>query len=109
MRTIRSFIFSSIISTLLLPSILLATDMNDVAYENRIHLNAGTIWNIDGNGDCLIYPYYDVRKIGEKTQVSNLNIENFGEYGVAAKLRFRDWARGKEIFSKDIQKDSGKA
>jgi len=95
MGTVRSAISSLIFLTLLFPSILPAADMNDVAYEDRIHLSAGTIWNPNGNGDCLIFPYYDARKIDGKRQVSRFDIENFGEYGIAAKLRFRDWARGK--------------
>ena len=76
--------------------------MNDDAYNDRIHLTAGTIWNPEGNGDCLLFPYFDVRKVDGKTQVSNITIRNEGEYGIAAKLRFRDGARGREIFSKDI-------
>ena len=102
MKKILSLIFSSLLITLLIPTLSLAEDLNDIAYESRIHLDAGTIWNFYGNGDSLIFPYFDVRKVGDKKQVTNINIENFGEYGVAAKLRFRDWARGKEIFSKDI-------
>ncbi len=102
MKNIRSFAFSFVIIALLLPSILLGEDLNDLAYEDRIHLGAATIWNPEGNGDCLLFPYYDVRNVDGKRQISNINIENFGEYGIVAKLRFREWARGKEIFSKDI-------
>ena len=102
MKTIRFLILSAILIALFMPLISPAEDLNDIAYESRIHLKAGTIWNYYGNGDCLIFPYYDVRKVGESRQVTAVNIENFGEYGVAAKFRFRDWARGSEIFSKDI-------
>ncbi|OGP88504.1 MAG: hypothetical protein A2156_03520 [Deltaproteobacteria bacterium RBG_16_48_10] len=102
MKRIRFLIFSSIFLTLFLPPVLFAEDLNDIAYESRIHLNAGTIWNEEGEGDCLIFPYYDARMVGGKRQTSQINIENFGEYGITAKLRFRDWARGREVFSKDI-------
>jgi hypothetical protein len=102
MKKPRFLIFSSIFLTFLLPSILFAGDLNDIAYESRVHLNAGTIWNVESKGDCLLFPYYDVRKVDGKTQITQINIENFGEYGIAAKLRFRDWARGREVFSKDI-------
>ena len=96
------FIVLLIALFLLLPPFLHAADLNDLAYESRIHLNAGTIWNFEGNGDCLIFPYYDVRKVDDKDQVTTITIENLGEYGIAAKLRFKDWARGREVFSKDI-------
>ena len=77
-----------------------AEDLNDLAYENRIHLNAGTIWSYQGNGDCLIFPYYDVREVGGKKQVTQINIENSGSYGIAAKLRFGTRHRGKRFFRK---------
>ncbi len=102
MKKIRIFIFSSIFIALLIPGMLRAADLNDIAYEDRVNLNAGTIWNYQGNGDCLIFPYYDVRQVGGENQVTQINIENSGAYGIAAKLRFRDPARGKEVFSKDI-------
>ncbi len=102
MKRFRFFILSSVVLSLLFPATLFAADLNDAAYESRIHLEAGTIWNPEGAGDCLLYPYFDVRKVDGKAQVTHINIENTGEYGIAAKLRFRDWARGREIFSKDI-------
>ena len=102
MKPIRFLIVLLIVLFLLLPPFLHAEDLNDLAYESRIHLNAGTIWNFEGNGDCLIFPYYDVRKVDGKDQVTTVTIENFGEYGIAAKLRFKDWSRGREVFSKDI-------
>ena len=102
MKNIRFLVLPVLLIAFFMPAAALAEDLNDIAYESRIHLQAGTIWNYYGNGDCLIFPYYDVRKVGDKRQVTQIYIENFGEYGVAAKLRFRDWARGGEIFSKDI-------
>jgi hypothetical protein len=102
MKPIRFHIVLLIVLFLLLPPFLHAADLNDLAYESRIHLNAGTIWNFEGNGDCLIFPYYDVRKVDDKDQVTTVTIENLGEYGIAAKLRFKDWSRGREVFSKDI-------
>ncbi len=102
MKTIRFFSFLVVLTLGLSAPMARAQDLNDTAYEDRIHLNAGTIWNPQGNGDCLIFPYYDVRQVGGKNQVTNVSIENFGAYGIAAKLRFRDPVRGKELFSKDI-------
>ena len=81
---------------------LLAEDLNDLAYENRFLLKAGTILNNEGKGDCLIYPYYDVRTVDGTRQIADIQVENFGEYGIVARLRFRDWARGREVFSADI-------
>ncbi len=101
MRT-RYVVFVAFSLILFVHPALSAMDMNDLAYESRIHLEAGTIWNPEGVGDCLLYPYFDVRKADGKTQVTRIDIENTGEYGIAAKLRFREWARGREIFSKDI-------
>ena len=100
MRT-KCFVSAAFFLALLLPALLFA-DINEDAYNDRIHLSAGTVWNPEGNGDCLLFPYFDVRKVNGKTQVSNITISNGGEYGIAAKLRFRDGARGREIFSKDI-------
>lgn len=102
MKKIPCVIFSIILLSLFIPVLSFSQDLNDLAYENRINLKAGTIWNIEGKGDCLIFPYYDVRKAGNSRQITNITIENIGEYGIAAKLRFRDWARGAELFSKDI-------
>jgi hypothetical protein len=95
--------FSFIFFILLLSSVLYAADdLNELAYQNRFLLKAGTILNNEGKGDCLIFPYYDVRRVDGNQQVTTINIMNIGEYGIAAKLRFREWSRGREIFSKDI-------
>lgn len=102
MKKIPCVIFSFIILSTFIPILSFSQDINDLAYENRINLKAGTIWNIEGKGDCLIFPYYDVRKAGNSRQITNIAVENTGEYGIVAKLRFRDWARGAELFSKDI-------
>ncbi len=102
MAKIRLFVLSLIFFVLFIPLSLFAEDLNEIAYQNRFLLKAGTILNSDGIGDCLILPYYDVRKIDGKRQTTEINIENFGAYGIVAKLRFREWSRGTEIFSKDI-------
>ncbi len=102
MKKIPCVIFSIIFLSLFIPTLSFPQDLNDLAYENRVNLRAGTIWNIEGKGDCLIFPYFDVRKAGNSRQVTNITIENTGEYGIVAKLRFRDWTRGSELFSKDI-------
>jgi len=96
------FAFSLVIFTFLLSPLLYGEDMNDLAYQNRFLLKAGTILNSEGKGDCLIFPYYDVRAVDGKSQITEISIENFGEYGIVAKLRFREWSRGKEVFSKNI-------
>ena len=104
MKKVRYLVFSFIFFTLLLPSPILsaADDPNEVAYQNRFSLKSGTILNSEGKGDCLIFPYYDVRTIGGKHQKTEIRIENVGEYGIVARLRFREWSRGREVFSKDI-------
>jgi ribosomal 50S subunit-recycling heat shock protein len=98
----RLFVLSLIFFVLFIPPSLPAEDLNEIAYQNRFLLKAGTILNSDGIGDCLLLPYYDVRKIDGKRQTTEINIQNMGAYGIVAKLRFRDWSRGTEIFSKDI-------
>jgi hypothetical protein len=99
-------------------------DMGDLAYDKvqalaATHQNAGntsgTILNPEGRGDLLIFPYYDVREINGKTQdflftiVNNewdpcegLSLSTQCYDGVAAKLRFREWDKGEEVFSTDI-------
>jgi len=102
MKKIYFLTFSLICFTLLLPPLLHAEDFNETAYQNRFLLKAGTILNSEGKGDCLIFPYYDVRTVDGKKQVTEISIENFGEYGITARLRFREWSRGREVFVKDI-------
>ena len=99
-------------------------DMGDLAYEKVQALVAsghnsgntsGTILNPEGRGDLLIFPYYDVREINGKTQdflfaivntewepCEGLSLSTQCYDGVAAKLRFREWAIGEEVFSTDI-------
>ena len=99
-------------------------DMGDLAYDKVQALattnqnagnTAGTLLNPEGRGDLLIFPYYDVREINGKTQDFLFAIVNT-EWepceglssvtqcydGVAARLRFREWAVGEEVFSTDI-------
>jgi hypothetical protein len=104
MKKVWFSVLSFIFFTLLLSSPILsfAEDPNEVAYQNRYSLRSGTILNSEGKGDCLIFPYYDVRTIGGKHQITEFQIQNVGEYGIAAKLRIREWSRGREVFSKDI-------
>jgi len=104
MKKIWFSVLSFIFFTLLLssPILSIAEDPNEVAYQNRYSLKSGTILNSEGEGDCLIFPYYDVRTIDGKHQITEFQIQNAGEYGIAAKLRIREWSRGREVFSKDI-------
>jgi len=104
MKKVRPLISSFIFFTLLLYSSVLYAqeDPNDVAYQSRFALKAGTILNSEGKGDSLIFPYYDVRTIDGNHQITQIQIQNFGEYGIAAKLRVRGWLRGREVFSIDI-------
>jgi hypothetical protein len=99
-------------------------DMGELAYEKVQALAAtgqnsgntsGTLLNPEGRGDLLIFPYYDVREINGKTQdflftvintewesCEGLSLSTQCYDGVAAKLRFREWAIGEEVFSADI-------
>ena len=99
-------------------------DMGDLAYDKVQALvgkiqnagnTSGTILNPEGRGDLLIFPYYDVREINGKTQdflfavintewepCEGLSLATQCYDGVAAKLRFREWAIGEEVFSADI-------
>ena len=54
-------------------------------------------------GTVSSFPYFDVRKADGKTQVSDITVRNEGEYGIAAKLRFRDEAQGKrDLFERHL-------
>jgi hypothetical protein len=99
-------------------------DMGDLAYDKVQALAAtnqnsgntsGTILNPEGRGDLLIFPYYDVREINGKTQdflfaivntewdpCEGLSLSTECYDGVAARLRFREWLIGEEVFSTDI-------
>jgi len=104
----RHLILLIVFSVFLLTPIVQAEDVNEEAYQNRFSLKAGTVLNNEqkgewrGIGDCLIFPYYDARQLDGKQQSTVIKIKNIGEYGIVAKLRFREWSRGREIFSKDI-------
>ena len=104
----RYLILFMVFFALLLAPIVRAENINDLAYENRIILKAGTILNNEQNGewkgigDCLIFPYYDARQVDGMTQTTVIKIKNISEYGIVARLRFREWSRGSEVFSKDI-------
>jgi hypothetical protein len=104
----RHLILLIVFSVFLLTPIVQAEDVNEEAYQNRFSLKAGTVLNNEqkgewrGIGDCLIFPYYDARQLDGKQQSTIIKIKNIGEYGIVAKLRFREWSRGREIFSKDI-------
>ena len=97
-----------VFSFFLATQIVQAQDINEEAYQNRFSLKAGTILNNEqqgewrGIGDCLIFPYYDARQIDGKQQKTVITIKNTAAYGIVAKLRFREWFRGREVFSKDI-------
>src|SRR3972149_4700112 len=100
-RVLLSIFSLAIFSFLMLPSPG-AEDLNDLAYRYRFLLKAGTILNSEGIGDCLLFPYYDVRTQDGISQATEITIENTSEYGIAAKLRVREWSHGREVFSTDI-------
>ena len=106
-RTRYLILFMVFLALLLTPTAR-AEDINESAYQNRFLLKAGTVLNDEqrgqwrGVGDCLIFPYYDARQLDGKKQTTLIKIKNIGEYGIVAKLRVREWSRGKEVFSKDI-------
>ena len=93
-----------------------AIDYGELGFARRdfpTHL-AGTILNeVEGKGDVLIFPYYDVRNVGGEAQDTYFAIinEESGPTltapiqvagGVAAKLRFREWDKSQEVFDVDI-------
>ena len=104
----RHLILLIVFFVFLLTPIVQAEDINEEAYQNRFSLKAGTVLNNEqkgewrGIGDCLIFPYYDARHLDGKQQSTLIKIKNIGEYGIVARLRFREWSRGREVFSKDI-------
>ena len=104
----RHLILLIVFSVFLLTPIVQAEDVNEEAYQNRFSLKAGTVLNNEqkgewrGIGDCLIFPYYDARDLDGKQQSTVIKIKNISEYGIVARLRFREWSRGREVFSKDI-------
>jgi hypothetical protein len=79
-----------------------AWDLGEFAYQ--VSGNVGKVAvNPGGRGDVLIFPFYDVRETYGKTQTTHFAIINTDpDYGVAAKLRFREWGRGTEIFDVDV-------
>jgi hypothetical protein len=113
-----------VISMLVFITSLAMADLGDLAYDKVQALAAtnqnagntsGTILNPEGRGDLLIFPYYDVREINGKTQdflfaivntewepCEGLSLATQCYDGVAARLRFREWAVGEEVFSTDI-------
>ncbi len=46
MKNIRFLFLSALLIALFIPAVSSGEDLNDIAYESRIHLNAGTIWNL---------------------------------------------------------------
>jgi len=79
--------------------------------SNFYETGVGTIVNPEGKGDVLIFPYYDVRRIGETPQQTLFAIINetpdsdcgfATKAGVAAKLRFREFDKSDEVFDADI-------
>ncbi len=87
-----------------------ASDMGEAAYYATT-LSAGLIMNPEGKGDLLIFPYYDVRPINGKAQdtlfmiineTTNLGMNQTGDQGIVAKLRFREWDKSEEVFDVDI-------
>ena len=71
-----------------------------MAYQNRFSLKSGTILNSEGKGDSLIFPYYDVRRVDGKHQVTQIQIENIGEYGIAANSGSMDGSEEEKYFRK---------
>jgi hypothetical protein len=73
---------------------------------------AATMLNPEGRGDALIFPYYDVREIDGKAQDFYFIIINDDggcespsvecHMGMAAKVRFKEWDKGEEVFDIDV-------
>ena len=102
---------------LFVASSVMAYDLGDIA--NRFKPGgghtAGTIINPEGEGDALIFPYYDVRQYG-----TGVNVKEQDTYfciinsdikatsgGVAAKIRFREWDKSMEVFDAEIWLSKG--
>ncbi len=99
---------------LFIASSVMAYDMGDIANRFRASTNdAGTIINPEGEGDALIFPYYDVRTYGTGTKeqdtyfcIINSDIK-VTSGGVAAKIRFREWDKSMEVFDAEIWLSKG--
>lgn len=81
----------------------------DLSFD--VSTGTGLVLNPEGKGDVLIFPYYDVRNLGTKTQQTLFAIINqtplsdcafSTKDGVAAKLRFREFDKSEEVFDADI-------
>ena len=89
-----------------------AADFGTAAHDTAFAGYQGLVLNPEGKGDVLLFPYYDVRPIGGKSQdtyffIINENTGRFGanngtDQGVVAKLRFREWDKSEEVFDADI-------
>lgn len=103
--------------SLCLASTGFAYDFGGAAHDTaQLAIPAGTYQglalNHEGKGDLLLFPYYDVRTIGGKSQdtyffIINENTGRFGanngtDQGVVAKIRFHEWDKSEEVFDADI-------
>ena len=73
---------------------------------NSLVFADGLIVTPEGIGDVLIFPYYDVRNLDGKKQDTLFAIINectdSDDQGIVAKLRFREWDKGEEVFDATI-------
>ncbi|MGQ9777500.1 MAG: hypothetical protein ACUVQ9_09850 [Thermodesulfobacteriota bacterium] len=99
---LKKIFISFLFILLIIPAHSFSEDINELAYKNRFLLKAGTVLNPDGVGDCLIFPYFDIRKVEEVNQSTEIIIENSSAYGIVARLRLRDGFWGRELFTTDI-------
>lgn len=110
MRHIRiSFLVVAI--SVMMAGMAFAIDIPNISTWTQ---NMGVGGGGPGRGDVLIAPYYDVRPLTdarlpgtagttEQTQFTLISIVNTDtDYGVIARLRFREWKRSRECLDIDI-------
>ncbi len=105
MRRTRLIILAGIaLSFFMMGSMALSEVLDYGEFAYRVSDSNGMVSiNPGGKGDALIFPYYDVRETGGKAQATYFAIvNNDPEYGVAARLRFREWGKGAETLEFNI-------
>jgi hypothetical protein len=106
------FTVIGLMMSLCLASSGFAADFGSEAHSTAFAGYQGMVLNHEGKGDLLLFPYYDVRTIGGKSQdtyffIINENTGRFGanggvDQGVVAKLRFHEWDKSEEVFDAEI-------
>jgi len=101
---------AAFVTGVFMTSVAMAMDYGELGfYRAAPHIAGTTLNEVEGKGDLLLFPYYDVRDIGGQPQNTYFAIVNEESGptttaigGVAAKLRFREWDKSEEVFDVDI-------